>query len=532
LAIELAAARSRAMTPAQLLAGLADRFKLLRASRRADPGDRHGALRSIVDWSFELLDTDQQFVLENMAAFAGQAEMSAIEALCADNGLDSYDLANIVAELVDKSLVAASRSGGVFRYGLLETVRAYGVARLDERGDHERLLPVHAAYHVERVTELTEELRGPGEWTAKLDLDALWPDVRSAVDFSVDSGDVEVAVGLVAGLGVEALARGRFEVGEWADRILAMPDVDRHPRVSQLLGTAALLDWSQARTERGLQRAERGLSLHDQGDAPSVELAWGLAANRMFHRIIEVGDLGWYMEAISDMDAAGEAWSASWMRAVIAVALNHEGRTTQANDLVAAARSVATQLANPQLELSLDYIAINSLVDSDPTQAAEIAARAIDDAEQIDGRMWVGLIAGRLVPCLMSTDRHHEAARIQTSQLERLVAGAALHTLGVVVGNTIELLVYFGRADQAACLAGWLNAQELPNAGTGTVGMRKRAQRHVEQLPDIIEEDALQHQFATGAAMSTETMLGYAFNAVRSAAPDTSQPGDTAPNND
>ncbi|MCQ0014715.1 ATP-binding protein [Actinomadura madurae] len=137
LAIELAAARLRAMTPAQLAVRLDDRFRLLNAgSRTALP--RHRTLRAVVEWSWDLLAGPERTLWRRLAVFPGGATVQSAEAVCAGPGLDGADALDLLAALVDKSLLTVGDTDGEPRYRMLETIRAYGLERLAGSGRRPR----------------------------------------------------------------------------------------------------------------------------------------------------------------------------------------------------------------------------------------------------------------------------------------------------------------------------------------------------------------------------------------------------------
>ena len=130
-AIELAAARVRMLSVEQIAAGLGDRFHLLTGgTRTALP--RYQALRASVDWSHELLSDLERALLRRLAVFAGGFTLDLAETVCAGETLPRVAILDLLASLVDKSLVVAEERVGAVRYRMLETVRQYGVERLDE----------------------------------------------------------------------------------------------------------------------------------------------------------------------------------------------------------------------------------------------------------------------------------------------------------------------------------------------------------------------------------------------------------------
>ena len=144
LAIELAAARLRSMTPEQVAARLDDRFRLLTGGNRtALP--RHRTLQAVVDWSWDLLDGAEQALWRRLAVFAGGATAEAAERVAAGGPVAPDRVADLLTALVDKSLLAPTGSAEP-RYRMLETIRAYGLDRLAEAGERDRLRAAHAAY--------------------------------------------------------------------------------------------------------------------------------------------------------------------------------------------------------------------------------------------------------------------------------------------------------------------------------------------------------------------------------------------------
>jgi predicted ATPase/DNA-binding SARP family transcriptional activator len=159
LAIELAAARVRVLSPEQIAQRLDDAFRLLTAgSRTALP--RHRTLRATMEWSFGLLGAREQVLLRRLAVFAGSFTLDAAEAVCAGDPLDAEDILDGVSALVDKSLVVMEAGDGVARYRLLETVRQYGLERLAEAGELEAVEMHHAQHFLALIESAAPHLFG------------------------------------------------------------------------------------------------------------------------------------------------------------------------------------------------------------------------------------------------------------------------------------------------------------------------------------------------------------------------------------
>jgi len=172
LAIELAAARVRALTPQQVAERLDDRFALLSVGTRGTL-PRHQTLRAIVDWSWDLLDDAERGVLRRLAVFRGGATPDSAEHVCAPDAAatDPATVVDVIASLVDKSLVTATGDGHV-RYGLLETVRAYAADRLAESGEADLVAAAHADYFLDLAERAEPRLRSRDQ--------LIWLDLLSA----------------------------------------------------------------------------------------------------------------------------------------------------------------------------------------------------------------------------------------------------------------------------------------------------------------------------------------------------------------
>jgi predicted ATPase/class 3 adenylate cyclase len=170
LALELAAARVRALSVQDIAARLGDRFALLKGGdRTALP--RQQTLRALIDWSHDLLDEDERTLLRRLAVFAGGFTLDAVEDVGADPVLARDDVLDVLTRLVEKSLVAMDGASG--RYRLLETVREYAQERLGETTEADCARTRHLAHYVALAERVRPELFGPeqGTWLARLDLE-------------------------------------------------------------------------------------------------------------------------------------------------------------------------------------------------------------------------------------------------------------------------------------------------------------------------------------------------------------------------
>jgi predicted ATPase/DNA-binding SARP family transcriptional activator/tetratricopeptide (TPR) repeat protein len=220
LAIELAAARLRMLTPRQIADRLDDRFRLLTSgSRTVLP--RQQTLRAVVEWSWELLDEEERDVLRRLSVFAGGCDLAAAEAVCGPAALET------LGSLVDRSLVvAAPTANGGMRYRLLETVAEYAGERLAETGTRPAAERAHRTYYRELARTTDPLLRGPGQRRANELLELEYENLRTALRHAVAERDEQEALCLVLSLAWYWQMRDlKTEARHWATQVMALgPD--------------------------------------------------------------------------------------------------------------------------------------------------------------------------------------------------------------------------------------------------------------------------------------------------------------------
>ncbi len=198
LAIELAAARLRALPLSTLAERLDDRFALLtRGARTALP--RQQTLRAVVDWSYDLLFEDERRLFARLSVFIGGCDLEAVEAVCVDDELPSTDILDVMSRLVDKSLVAAPTPGET-RYTQLQTLWEYGATRLNDSGEADTVRTRHAVYYRRFGENANQRLRGARapEWSERLTPEL--GNLKAALDWHLGAGNIDAALSMVSGM--------------------------------------------------------------------------------------------------------------------------------------------------------------------------------------------------------------------------------------------------------------------------------------------------------------------------------------------
>lgn len=227
LALELAAARIRHLSPQQILNRLDGRFQLLRTdSALAAPRQR--SLHSLIAWSYDLCTSAERELWTRLTVFSGTFSAPAAEAICSGGVLPQEGILDLLARLVDRSIVTTVRQSSEVRYRMLGTLRAFGQERIAAGGDEVRLRQRHRDYFRDRLTAHYPLWFGPGQYETMAWVRAERDNLRAAIEFCLtEPTDPRAAAAIASGLGGEALLTGRLGEGRhWIDRVLAVLDED------------------------------------------------------------------------------------------------------------------------------------------------------------------------------------------------------------------------------------------------------------------------------------------------------------------
>ncbi|KQW40066.1 NB-ARC domain-containing protein [Rhizobacter sp. Root404] len=227
LALELAAARIRSLTLADINTRLKDRYKLLTGGSRVLQ-ERQQTLRALVDWSYELLEPPEQTVLSRLAVFVGGFDLAAAEAVCGDEAVDSADVLDLLASLCEKSLVMLEERDEGSRYRMLETIRDYAREKLEQNDDVAAVAARHCGHYFAVAKAANHGLRGPeqADWIWKLETEL--DNVRNAIALALAGGvDSFIAVKFAVAMQGFWILRGYSTEGRNVVRAaLALPAIE------------------------------------------------------------------------------------------------------------------------------------------------------------------------------------------------------------------------------------------------------------------------------------------------------------------
>jgi non-specific serine/threonine protein kinase len=271
LAIELAAARVGSLAVEGIAARLGDRFRLLAGGTR-DALPRQRTLRAALDWSYDLLGEAEQLLLDRLSVFAGGWTLAAAEAVCAGNGVEAWEVLDLLDRLVNKSLVQAAETGGEVRYGLLETVRQYGQERLMAARETETMRARHAEYYRDLAVRVEMFIGGPEELWTQNQLEVELDNLRATLDWALAQGSSALGASVATALGWFWDAHGYLSEGRrYLDMVLAAGSAVPRALRASALNYSGLLAGRQGEYARAGPLLSEAIALcRDLGDGPRL----------------------------------------------------------------------------------------------------------------------------------------------------------------------------------------------------------------------------------------------------------------------
>jgi non-specific serine/threonine protein kinase len=263
LAIELAAARIRALSVEQIVARLDDAYRLLTGgSRSALP--RQQTLRAAMDWSHNLLSAQEQAAFRRLSVFAGSFSLEAAESICTGAPGEAYDVLDVLSSLIAKSLVFVERHSGEARYRLLETIRQYGQDKLHAAAETAVVRRSHRDWYARLAIQAESEVLEPRQKSVFDRLEAECDNLRGAIEWSLGQREAEVAAQISAGVTRFWIFRGHMSEGRrWLERALSGFS-ERNAVRAKALNAAAILASLQDDYQTARTLAEESLALSRQ----------------------------------------------------------------------------------------------------------------------------------------------------------------------------------------------------------------------------------------------------------------------------
>ena len=509
LAIELAAARVRALSLDEILDSLHDRFRLLTGGSRTAVR-RQQTLRASVDWSHALLTEPERVLFRRLAVFLGGFHLDAAQAVAGSGGdVARYQVLDQLTLLVDKSLVVADDSGGRTRYRLLETVRQYALEKLGESGEADAVRARHRDYYTALAAVLDAPARTDYEERieqADLEIDNL----RAAFGWSRENSDVELALALASSLQPLWHPR-RFREGlAWLDAALADLDA-KHAEVTPTVRARALADRAMlgilAGAAASLDQARQALAIAREVDDPAL-LVRALTAGGYIASFFDAEAARAYVaEAIGLARELGDPWRLTQSLTAQAFAVGTAGNPRASRAAAEEGLNLADAIGDRfDARRCRMYLGRAQLYRGDLAAATAQFAAVADEAETTHDeffradslalRGWVLAYQGDTAAARAAADAAVESA----ADLGGLVAGLAYWALGAAAlaagdaataENATEAARQHLSALPQAAAKGRVHNAEAALAGGDLVAARRWADDAVSTMTGAFLSEAL-----------------------------------------
>jgi predicted ATPase/class 3 adenylate cyclase len=451
LAIELAAARMRALSAADICDSLHDRFQLLTGGAHTAVR-RQQTLRASVDWSHSMLTEAECTLFRRLAVFAGGFDLDAAVAVCGGDGVQRYQVLDQLTLLVDKSLVLAENIADRARYRTLETLREYGLEKLDESGEAEAVRARHRDHYTALAAELDTPTRNDFRRSVarvEADLDNL----RAAFGFCCDHHDVAAALQLASSLQPLWLYRGRLREGfSWFESVLSddsfNPDATDPAVYAGAIADKAVLD-SFAATD-GSEQVHRAVEIARELGDPALLVRTLTACGYVALLDFELA-ASYFAEAIDLARRTGDDWRLSQILGRQAYLAAMAGDPVAASALGIEGADLADALDDrPNAQSCRWSMGMAQWMRADLAGAIDTFGRVFTDCESDSN------VAGMML-CLVSQGCalvfHGDVAAAQDVGRAAITAGAELDIVLELAATTVMALAAVAAGDAATARA-------------------------------------------------------------------------------
>jgi predicted ATPase/class 3 adenylate cyclase len=500
LAIELAAARAPAMTPAELARRLERSFAVLAAGRRgAVP--RHQTLRATIDWSFELLPEPEQALLARLAVFAGGATLEAVEAVCSGEGIDPDEVFELLASLVARSLVVAEEYGPQTRYRLLETIRQYGEQRLGETGETERWRARHANYYADLPKRIREHAHDPeAEVFWAVQLSAEQDNLLAAWSWAIGTGNVGTAFSILAAF-APAEVWSTYPLLLAGEAALELPGAADHPGYPLALAVSAVFASNRADVTGAEELCRRAAKANARQATQDWRVEEAVCAARSNIATIRgaFADAARLAEQAAGIARAGGDLADASVELAAAVA-DHvlAGDAPRGVPLASEALALARQVGAPALIATALLEVGAAVAETDPEQARACLreSRELSAAlgyQKARDLVWAAGIAFLLNDRAATLELGRSAIRGLQQGGDRVRMGITLHMIAGTLATT--------RPDAAAIILGAAEAHVIQSERT--------AQVITSTVAAALGEERARELRARGADMDWDQAVAY-----------------------
>jgi predicted ATPase/class 3 adenylate cyclase len=505
LAIELAAARVRSLSPKQIFDRLSERFRLLTGGSTA-VRERHQTLRQAVQWSYDLLSENECAVLDRASVFAGGFTLQAAEFVCVEGDITEFDICDILDSLVRKSLLYVESGDDCTRYGILETIRTFAAERLsqdEERAHTVRLM--HGRLYASESDESFVLWRSPREIEAYQWLDLEINNLRKAIRWSIGNKEVDIAARIASNVGDMGRFRLIEEAANWAEDVVDLAREARHPRLAVLLTWCASSAWAYSRFDDAQRFGEEAVALLGNDDFDQFVWAYGdLAFVSMFK-----GDIDGAIELLQTGANSPVDEHDRFMMAFRLYIMGTGGRTEEAMQVMDEYIEKVDAAAVP-FSIAVAYGGKGAAIESwRPDEALAAYEHSVEVARQCGAKLMESFVAPRI-------------AALHARSGDPLVALRGFERMLVTFGDSTDILSVSSWRASLVVLFAKLGQYTAAATLYGTFEGKIDTSGVVPKLPDAVEsarktlgKKTFESAMRSGAAMSLREASNYAFVQVR-----------------
>jgi predicted ATPase len=449
LAIELAAARIRSLSPGEIAQHLDKRFELL-ARPRARGTERHRTLRATLDWSYRLLEEDERLVFERLSVVASRCDAEAARAICGGGGVPPEGVLDVLHRLVERSLVTTRTESGVTLFGMLETLREYARDRLRDRGELQHMRDLHADWYALLADRQARDVES--DWTLEIFNQgmAAFEEVRTACAWAVEHDSSPLrAFRLVRPLWALAHSSHAREIATMCEEALRRWPEGGGEMRQVALGASAVAHLVSGDAEASRARSAEAERAEAEGAGPAL-LAHRAAALVSY---VFDADPEATLERIERVVALAGKLGVRTIEAEMSVlgaqAMAASGRREEAIAAAEAVRDRARELGSPFLEAWAVYI-IGTIVIDEPERAEACFRESLATASTTKYSLTVGNSMRQLARLAARAGRDEEAAGLFADAIAHF-AGTEDHSqTWEALRSTSLLLAARGRRELAA----------------------------------------------------------------------------------
>ncbi|MBN4047465.1 hypothetical protein JYT71_00505 [Acidimicrobiaceae bacterium AH-315-P05] len=447
LAIELAAARMMSMTVVEVRDRLGDRFRLLSGSARGL--ERHQTLHHAVAWSYDLLEDDERYFLDQCSVFADGFDLTAVRTVCgADGPLDEFAALDTLDSLVRKSLVVTDRESGRSRYRLLETIRQFAEERLIDKGAIAEVRDRHARFFARGAIAQWDVWNGPGFRGATEWAEAEFANLRAGFRWSADGSDLKTATAIAAHTGPLTLSIQRFETVGWAEEILdaaTATDVQQLPR---LLVAAAYCCWT-GRPDEAVAYARAAVSLESDPSYLPFESGWASFIESLGH--IYAGQLQTALE-ISRRLVELPGPVAVYAHTGLAACLEASGHSSEAMELAEEGLARARRNGSPFWTTFALWAYGSAFSEADPIRAMAAWNEGLALSREYRMTYWEGFIGRDAAGLNVIDGDSRDALELFDAAIELFHRAGNVAQLTITLASLSRFFETTGHIEQAAAL--------------------------------------------------------------------------------